>query len=146
MFIPPHCPNPVCIHYYTPAEVHWYRNISPYPTKTFGSVQRFLCKSCKKSFSTQTLSIDYLARKKLDHQYLFNQINAGAGLRNIARNAIFLHQAILDELPYSEHFAADGFESYCVSQYFPNNYNLLVGENSQFVYHWDMLPSTVKAG
>ena len=155
MFIPPHCPNPECIHYFTPIEVHWYRNISPYPTKTFGSVQRFLCKSCRKSFSTQTFSIDYFAKKKLDHLYIFNQINAGAGLRNIARdlkvspkaitnrisrltrNAIFLHQAILDELPYSEHFAADGFESFCVSQYFPDNYNILVGEDSQFVYHWD---------
>jgi hypothetical protein len=29
---------------------------------------------------------------------------------------------------------ADGFESYCVSQYFPNNIHLLVGQRSQFVY------------
>ena len=155
MFIPPHCPNPECIHYFIPADNHWYRKISPYSTITFGSVWRFLCKACRKTFSTQTFSIDYFAKKKLNHRYIFNQINAGAGLRNIARdlkvspkaitnrisrltrNAIFLHQAILDELPYSEHFAADGFESFCVSQYFPDNYNILVGEDSQFVYHWD---------
>ena len=155
MFTPSHCPNPECIHYLTPMNNHWYRKISPYRTKTFGLVNRFLCKACHKSFSTQTFSIDYYAKRKLNHLYIFNQINAGAGLRNIARdlhvspktvtnrinrlarNAIFIHQAILDELPYSEHFAADGFESFCVSQYFPDNYNILVGEDSQFVYHWD---------
>ena len=155
MFTPSHCPNPDCIHYFSPLKDHWYRKISPYHTKTFGSVPRFFCKSCNKSFSSQTFSIDYFAKKKLNHLYIFNQINAGAGLRNIARNlnvspkaitnritrlarnAIFIHQAILDMLPYSEHFTADGFESFCVSQYFPDNYNILVGEDSQFVYHCD---------
>jgi hypothetical protein len=55
----------------------------------------------------------------------------------MARNALLIHQGILDELPFSEHFAADGFESFCVSQYFPDNYNILVGRDSQFVYHWN---------
>jgi hypothetical protein len=37
----------------------------------------------------------------------------------------------------NEDLAADGFESFCVSQYFPNNIHLLVGEKSQFVYATD---------
>jgi hypothetical protein len=37
----------------------------------------------------------------------------------------------------SENLAADGFESFCVSQYFPNNINILVGSESQFVYAVD---------
>ncbi len=155
MFIPPHCPNPECHNYFTPSENHWYRRISSYATNTFGSVPRFLCKSCHKSFSSQTFSIEYNANNKLNHLEIFNKINAGSGLRNIARNlnvsprtvtnrinrlarnALFIHQAILDELPFLEHFAADGFESFCVSQYFPDNYNILVGDHSQFVYFWD---------
>jgi len=32
---------------------------------------------------------------------------------------------------------ADGFESFCVSQYFPNNIQLLVGSDSQHVYQID---------
>ena len=155
MFTPPHCPNPECLNFLTPQPGLWYRKISSYDTITFGSVPRFRCRSCQKTFSRQTFSIDYYAKKKLSHLYIFNQINAGAGLRNIARdlnvspkavtgrinrmarNALLIHQAILDELPFSEHFAADGFESFCVSQYFPDNYNILVGNDSQFVYHWN---------
>jgi hypothetical protein len=107
------------------------------------------------SFSSQTFSIDYYAKRKLDYLIIYKQINSGAGLRNIARNlnrsprtirnrinrlsrnAILIHQALRDELPYSEDFVADGFESFCVSQYFPDNYNILVGKDSQFVYHCD---------
>jgi len=31
----------------------------------------------------------------------------------------------------------DGFESFCVSQYFPDNYNILVGRDSRFVCQWN---------
>ena len=155
MFTPLHCPNPECIHYHQPRDTCWYRKITPYDTQAFGSVPRFLCKSCHKSFSSQTFSIDYYAKKQLDHNFIYKQINAGAGLRNIARdlnvsprairnrinrlakNAIIIHQSLLDELPYLEDFVADGFESFCVSQYCPDNYNILVGKDSQFVYHCD---------
>ncbi|MBL8965986.1 MAG: hypothetical protein JNG85_03190, partial [Spirochaetaceae bacterium] len=34
----------------------------------------------------------------------------------------------------TENLAADGFESFCVSQYHPNNIHILVGSDSQFVY------------
>jgi hypothetical protein len=36
-----------------------------------------------------------------------------------------------------EDLVADGFESFCVSQYYPNNIHLLVGASSQFVYAAD---------
>jgi hypothetical protein len=36
-----------------------------------------------------------------------------------------------------EDLAADGFESFCVSQYFPNNITIMVGSTSQFVYAVD---------
>lgn len=155
MFIPPHCPNPECRHSHQPESPAWYRKITPYDTLTFGSVPRFLCKSCRKSFSSQTFSIDYYAKKKLNHWDIYKQINSGSGLRNVARNlrvsprtirnritrmarnAILIHEQILHELPHSEDFVADGFESFCVSQYFPDNYNLLVGKDSQFVYQCD---------
>lgn len=155
MFIPPHCPNPDCDHYQHAPESIWYRKISPYETKTFGSVARFFCLSCHRSFSTQTFSIDYYAKKKLQYRIIHNQINAGSGLRNIARNlhvsprtvrnrinrlarnAIIIHEGLLSHMPYREDFVADGFESFCVSQYFPDNYNILVGKDSQFVYRWD---------
>ena len=155
MFIPPHCPNPECDLYYQAPITSWYRKISPYKTKTFGFVPRFICSSCHRSFSTQTFSIDYYAKKQLPYQTIHNQINAGSGLRNIARNfhvsprtirnrinrlarnAILIHETLLHQFPLNEDVAADGFESFCVSQYFPDNYHILVGKDSQFVYRWN---------
>jgi transposase-like protein len=155
MFIPSHCPNPDCTHYFSIPKARWYRKIASYKTKTFGQVPRFLCKSCHRSFSSQTFSIDYYAKKQLRYQSIYNQINAGSGLRNIARNfhvsprtirnrinrlarnAIIIHESLLHHLPFDEDFVADGFESFCVSQYFPDNYHILVGKSSQFVYQWN---------
>ncbi len=155
MFNPPHCPNPDCRHFRKPQDARWHRKISPYRTKTFGLVPRYICRHCNKSFSAQTFSIDYYAKKHIDFRYVHQQINAGAGIRSIARslnvspktvtsrirrlarNAILIHQRFLKHLAYAEDFAADGFESFCVSQYFPDNTNILVGSQSQFVYQWD---------
>lgn len=155
MFIPPHCPTPECEHYYDEPEGIWYRKISPYQTKTFGSVPRFICLNCRKSFSSQTFSIDYYAKRRLSYRSIHNHINAGSGLRNIARtfqvsprtirnrinrlarNAIIIHETLLHQIPLNEDVVADGFESFCVSQYFPDNYHILVGKDSQFVYRWN---------
>ena len=152
MFHPSHCPNTDCGNFIHPRNRTWYRKITPYTTSTFGTVPRFICKSCKKSFSKQTFSFEYYGKKRMDNRYIYDQINAGAGIRNIARqlsvspktitnrinrlarNAIIIQEKILKQLPFHEDFAADGFESFCISQYFPDNYTILVGSNSQFVY------------
>ena len=155
MFIPPHCPNPDCDHYELPDRPNWYWKTGSYPTKAFGSVPRFRCKSCKTGFSSQTFSIDYFAKRRLDYLYIHNQINAGAGIRNIARNldvrdaaitnrinrmgrnAVLVNQQIVDLLPFEEDLVLDGLQNFCVSQYFPDNYTILVGKDSQFVYECD---------
>ena len=152
MFTPAHCPNPDCGNFRHPENPAWFRKITPYETKTFGIVPRFLCKSCRRSFSRQTFSFEYYAKKRINNRYIYDQINAGAGIRNIARqlevspktvtnrisrlarSAIIIQQRILSLLPFDEDFAADGLESFCISQYFPDNYTILVGSRSQFVY------------
>ncbi|NIX02738.1 MAG: hypothetical protein GWN13_31805, partial [Phycisphaerae bacterium] len=42
---------------------------------------------------------------------------------------------MIKRLPLSESFAADGFESFSYSQYYPNNINILAGRDSQFLYY-----------
>jgi hypothetical protein len=37
----------------------------------------------------------------------------------------------------AEPLVADGFESFVLSQYFPNNFNFLVGKDSQYVYYFN---------
>lgn len=55
----------------------------------------------------------------------------------LARQASVLMSEIHQEVKLSENLTADGFESFAVSQYFPNNFNMLVGKKSQYVYHFD---------
>ena len=155
MFTPPHCPNPDCNQYQNPQNTRWYRSNGQYATKTFGIIPRFRCKSCKTSFSSQTFSIDYYAKRILNYTYIYNKINDGAGLRKIgrdlgascdsitnrinrmARNAILANQQIVDLLPLHEDLVLDGLQNFCVSQYFPDNYTIAVGKDSQFVYECD---------
>ena len=155
MFIPPHCPNPECPNYEKPQITSWYRRKGHYSTITFGSVPRFLCKSCRHSFSRQTFSIDYFAKKTLDYLFIYRKINDGAGLRKIgrdmnascdsvtnrinrlARNALIAQQQIVDLLPIGEDLVLDGLQNFCVSQYFPDHYTIAAGKDSQFVYACD---------
>jgi len=51
----------------------------------------------------------------------------------LARQAIALQTEALESLRLREPLVFDGFESFAFSQYYPNNINLLVGADSQFV-------------
>jgi len=155
MFIPIHCPNSQCTHFTPPDHPDWYRYFGTYTSKTFGAIPRYRCKACKKTFSSMSFSIEYFAKKHLSMEQIYNQLNGGLGIRKIARNlhvhhntirnrisrmarsAILIHQQVLATLPFKEDFVADGFESFCVSQYFPDNYHLLAGKDSQFIYTSD---------
>jgi hypothetical protein len=155
MFIPPHCPNPDCEHYDSPTVQGWYRSIGRYSTKTFGNVPRFKCRSCRLGFSKQTFSIDYYAKRLLDYSYIYHKINDGAGLRKIgrdlhascdsitnrinrmARNATLANRQIVECLPLREDLVLDGLQNFCNSQFFPDNYTIAVGKDSQFVYECD---------
>ncbi|MBL8967515.1 MAG: hypothetical protein JNG85_10915, partial [Spirochaetaceae bacterium] len=62
-FIPPFCPNPGCEHH-RQASGFRYQAFVPwgfYTTRAFGLVPRFRCTACRKTFSSQTFSVDYYA-------------------------------------------------------------------------------------
>jgi hypothetical protein len=52
----------------------------------------------------------------------------------LTRQAIAITAIMRKTIKLSEDLAADGFESFTGSQYFPNNYHILVGKRSEFVY------------
>ena len=155
MFHPPFCPNPACENHHRPKRSRWYQKRGQYLTTTFGSIPRFQCKSCRRGFSSQTFSLDYYAKRRLNYHTIYNRINAGAGVRNIARdlkvkdaaitnrinrmarNAILANQMILSTLPFKEDLVIDGLQNFCVSQFFPDNYTVVVGKTSQFIYDCD---------
>jgi len=150
---PPFCPNPVCaLHYSTPSGVRWYLKSGSYHTALYGAVQRYKCRRCGMRFSSQTFSIDYYVKKRIDYHRLVNQQKSTSSCRDMARefrvstatirnrtdrlcrSMLAAHVRITGGHRVAEPLVADGFESFTVSQYFPNNIHLLVGKHSQYLY------------
>ncbi len=52
----------------------------------------------------------------------------------LSRQSIAVLSIILSEIELKEDLTADGFESFVGSQYYPNNFNILVGKQSQYMY------------
>jgi hypothetical protein len=99
--------------------------------------------------------VDYYAKRRIDYQDLLGRLVATSSLSAIgralnastdtvsnrisraARQGLAFESRLSRTRRLGEDLAADGFESFCVSQYFPNNITLLVGSESQFVYAAD---------
>ncbi len=149
---PQFCPNKNCKKH--PKGVNhgnWYQPWGNYPTKTFKKVTRYRCRECGKTFSTQSFSIDYYAKKIVDYQSILNDIATSSGIRDtarrlnvststvqnrmarLARQAIYVNETLCREYVPAEDLCADGFESFNVSQYYPNNTHVLLGSESQFI-------------
>ena len=146
------CPNPECKMHHNPKDNDWYHKNGTHKTKAFGRVQDYICNICGRGFSEQTFSIDYYAKKKVDYQMIKYSINSGSGIRQIARelgvstetvqnrtmrlakNGAAINDYLLEKHQIKEDLAADGFESFTYSQYFPHHQNILVGKESQFIY------------
>ena len=155
--IPSFCPNAACKHHQAPqaGKTEWFVKAGIYITNTAGKVQRFSCKTCGQLFSEQTFSLDYMVKKKLPYPYIFERLKSSSGIRSISRDlkvshktilnrcfrlahqAIAVHASLKKTLSLNEDLAADGFESFVLSQYYPNAIHLLVGAKSQFLYECD---------
>jgi transposase-like protein len=156
MKYPPFCPNPVCkMHSLKHRQIQWYELSGYYSTAAFGEVRRYRCRACRMRFSDQTFSLNYAAKKRLPYDYIFKQLKSAAGVRDIARDlrvspttiqnrisrlsrqAVAVHNKIKSTIKLNEDLVSDGFESFTVSQYFPNNIHLLAGKDSQYLYTFD---------
>jgi transposase-like protein len=156
MAIKKFCPNRECVnHRLDLTDESWLTPNGFYSTRTFGVVRRYKCLDCNRGFSDQTFSLDYYAKMKIDYPALLLDISSSMNDRAIAREmevspgtiknrterlarqAIAFHTNNLSHNSLREDLVADGFESFCVSQYFPNNLNILVGKESQLVYFFN---------
>jgi hypothetical protein len=152
--LPEFCPNPACrFHSRDQASTErWYTRFGHFPTASRGRIQRFRCRACGRTCSTQTFSLHYWTHCTFDMLWLLHQLYACAGLRQLgrfsrvtyrviqnrirrlARNALAVMDEALATLALGEHLAMDGFESYIRSQYHPNNITHLTGSDSEFIY------------
>ena len=149
---PPFCPNPDCDAHHVPPDRRWWKAHGHYHTKMTGDVRRFRCVLCGRGFSEQTFHIDYFAKRRIDYAALIAGLTSCCGIRALgriygvdhktvmnkimrfSRQAMAAQAMISDHLRLTEDLVVDGFQSFWVSQYFPNNLHLLVGSDSQFVY------------
>ncbi len=156
-FSPPFCARSSCIHH-QPISCSPYHAYTPwgfYNTKAFGKVPRYRCNACGKTFSRQTFRLDYYAKHILSYRDIVQRLSSCESLSAIgralgastdtisnrisraSRQALALSSEVSSRMQPEEDLAADGFESFCRSQYFPNNITLLVGSTSQYVYAAD---------
>lgn len=156
-FLPPFCANPSCPHHYHDHSNPYssFQSWGSYSTKTFGVVPRFRCSFCHTTFSRQTFRVDYWLKRVYDYDDLSQRLASCSSLRAIGRAYHVAAKSISNRIARAarqvlafesrlssfrtpcEDLAADGFESFCGSQFFPSNIHLLVGSRSQFVYEVD---------
>jgi len=149
-----HCTNPRCpyFHHTNAADTSWRREHGTYETKAFGTVQRYQCQHCRKTFSTQSFSIDYWVHYPIDYLPLIRSLVSTSGQGNttrfsglryeviqnryerLSRFFLAVHAHLRQHISVDEVFTLDGFESFSRSQYFPNNINVLVGADSEYIY------------
>ena len=151
--IPPFCPNRNCPTHTEPLDSNqsWFIRRGYRVTKAFGKVPKFQCRHCRTGFSSQTFSIDYWVHRPVPYPLIQNLLVGGSGIRQasrtlgvstrllanrhlrLARTSMVLHADGTDDFALKEPLVLDGFESFAFSQYYPNNLNLLVTGDSQFV-------------
>ena len=151
MFEPPFCPYKACSHHVRPPAGPWWSHDGFHDTKCFGKVQRFRCDACGRSFSTQTFSLDYYAKRRIDYRRLERLGASSVSVRalgrdlgcspdsvlnrfdRLARQAIACHARLRPRARRHEDVSIDGFVSFDRSQYFPNNITISVARDSRYV-------------
>ena len=148
---PPFCPNSLCDSHAAPGP--WRFKKKGFYTRLRGPrrVQRYVCRSCQRNFSSQTFSTTYWLKHPRLLQPLFNRLLGCSALRQIAREFGLTHSTVqrqaerlgrhclllLQELgprgAPAEPLVLDGFRTFEHSQYWPFDLNLLVGA-SHYVY------------
>jgi len=155
MHEPPFCPNHHCHCHYPiddQSRRRWYCRDGSFVSAREGITRRFSCRYCGKRFSEATFSTDYYAKRRINLYRLRRMLVSGVSIRAasrqlfcapgtvarrlviLARQSIAAQAEICDHHTSGEPLVADGFQSFWVSQYHPNNFNLLCGSESQYVY------------
>ncbi len=158
-WVPPFCPNPNCI----------YHNHSggPWPFKKTGffkrftpphRIQRFTCKSCGRSFSTQTFSTTYwqkrpdldllifmktigcMANRQIARDLNVSPCTIDRHLARLGRHCLLFHWQMMQEATQATEIVIDGFESFEFSQYFPIHHHVAVEKESDFFIYFTDSP------
>jgi hypothetical protein len=151
VFYPPFCPYSACANHNHPPKERWWRKDGSHRTRCFGSVPRFQCRSCRRTFSTQTFSLDFYAKRRIDYCRLESLGSSSVSVRGLGRNlgcscgsilnrmdrlarqSIACHARLRPRADRYEDVCIDGFVGFDRSQYFPNNITISITSASRFV-------------
>ena len=148
---PPFCPNPKCrYHRHFDGTWPWKRHGFYWRQLRPHRIQRFQCRACRRSFSTQTFATSYwLKRPDVLPQLFMKTVGAMANrqiarelavapstvdrqLERLGRHCLLVHQELLARCRIEGPVAVDGFESFEYSQYFPFHHNVAAEVESSF--------------
>jgi len=161
-FHPPYCPHDKCLNF-KQYSGKFYALKGTLQRKDGSPNKRYLCKSCKKTFSESTFKINYRYRKRGHYNFrIFFGLVHNRSNRSIARElkisestvrgrlirlsrfALLRHYDFLSKIDISEPVAYDGLEAFARSQYEPCNINQAVGSESLFCYLFNYAPMNRK--
>lgn len=150
---PQFCTNKNCIcHKKKLNRLRWCVRYGTYTSLVKGNIQRYICKYCGTTFSTQTFSLNYYVKRIISYRKILSFLSKAMSLSSIsrvlkasvesisnrierlARQVIVNHEYLKSYISLKEDLTADGFESFTKSQYFPDNIHLLGGKDSQYLY------------
>lgn len=152
MYTPTFCPYADCSLHVAPPDQKWWSLDGFHETKAFGSVQRYQCHSCGRTFSEQTFSVHYFAKFVIDFRRLERLAASSMSLRalsrefrcscdsvtnrndRIARQGIALHTTLRRTATTTEAVCFDGLVSFDRSQYFPSDIGLSITAKSRYIY------------
>ena len=148
---PPFCPNSSCDSHAAAGTWRWKRKGFYERLRGPRRVQRYVCRSCRRNFSSQTFSTTYWLKHPRLLAPLLHRLVGCSALRQIAREFGLTHSSVQRQserlgrhclLLLEEHrprgaptepLVLDGFRTFEHSQYWPFDLNLLVGA-SHYVY------------
>ena len=152
---PPFCPNPKCLHHNTSDEIWPYKKLGFYWRQIAPHrIQRFTCKICRRSFSTQTFAQSYwqklphldgalltktigcMANRQLARDLEVSPSTIDRHLARLGRHCLLFHAQILADCPAPTEVVVDGFESFELSQYHPIHHHVAVEKGTDFFIYF----------
>jgi transposase-like protein len=154
-FTPPHCPNDKC-HFHSALRVEWrYKRIGYHWSHCQRKrIPRFLCLSCRRSFSTQTFATSYwLKRPDILPQLLTKTVGCMANrqiardlrvapstvdgqLARLGRHCLLYHTLQMRDARPVSNAVIDGLVTFEHSQYWPFHHHLAVEDGSDLIVYF----------
>lgn len=94
-FVPPRCPNTGCPHHRNPTSRFFKRTGFYRAMCRTEPIPRYLCCTCRRSFSAQTFKVDYRDHRPHVNARVFALLTSGVGFRQTSRNVGLSHVSVL---------------------------------------------------